>query len=340
MGCLVGSLRRYLVLAWLVVSIGMMISGCEETRIAWRCTAQPVEVPVEQLESGYRPATDYITIGEHIALVDGGVYEYKIKKGHENDPVSDATPIDKLYYPVFSKSHPLAQGEDPAKAAWFKVLVETTRYKTVGQVRLAQPEGSSLVMGPTTGVVINQIDPLTAEERRLLREGFPLLALESVTVIEEGREPKSRAAALGILLAGGLLFVGPPLLYVLWSRRNAPPPLATNASLGAPGPYVPAGPARYSGAPPASPSGPPPPSAAWPAAPGGSLPPTYGSAPPGGSASLPPGSARFAPGARVCVTRNDASHYGSVLKAQQGQVYVELDDGRKVWVAQQLVTLA
>ena len=39
-------------------------------------------------------------------------------------------------------------------------------------------------------------------------------------------------------------------------------------------------------------------------------------------------------------TRNESSHYGSVLKTQQRQVYVDLDDGRKVWVAEELVTLA
>jgi hypothetical protein len=219
MGCMVGSLRRYLILIWLATSILTIVSGWEETRIAWRCSAQPEDVDVGQLEKGFRPASDYITLGEHIALVDGGVYGYTITKGHENDALQDSTRIDKLYYPVFSTNHPLAQGEDPAKAAWFKVLVETTRYKTVGQVRAAQPEGSSLVMGAISGVIINQIDPLNEDERRLLQARFPLLSLDAVTVLEEGRAPKSRAGALGLLVLGALLFVLPPLGYRIWSRN-------------------------------------------------------------------------------------------------------------------------
>lgn len=343
MGCLFGSVKRYLALLWLLLSIGLLINGCQETRIAWRCTAAPVEVNVEQLEKGISPGSDYLTLGPHVALVDGGVYEYLVQKGHEKDPVTDSTPITKLYYPAFSKNHPLAQGEDPAKAAWYKVLIATTRYKTVGSVRRAQPEGTSLDMPPITGVVINTIDPLTQEERRLLQEGFPLLSLDAVTVLEENRVPLSRSGALGTLLGGLLLFLAPPIGYALLEARKrslAPAPVMPLPA-GAPLPslapaHLAAGLAPAYG-PPASrqPSAPPPPvSAGWPVAAGSVPPPHAGSVPPG------PASARFTPGARVCITRNGVSYFGSVLKAQQGQVYVELDDGRKVWVGQELVTFA
>jgi len=116
------------------------------------------------------------------------------------------------------------------------------------------------------------------------------------------------------LLFGGLLLLLPPLGYLLWSMRDRPRPMSPLAPF--PGPPTP------------------------PAA-SASVPPPYGgSLPPSGPGSMPPASARFAPGTRVCVTRNDASHFGRVLKTQQGQAYVELDDGRKVWVAEELLTLA
>ena len=141
MGCMVGSLRRYLILIWLATSIVTIVSGWEETRIAWRCSAQPEDVDVGQLEKGFRPASDYITLGEHIALVDGGVYGYTIRKGHENDALQDSTRIDKLYYPVFSTNHPLAQGEDPARPpgsrSWSKPLVTRPWVKCVRRNRRA-----------------------------------------------------------------------------------------------------------------------------------------------------------------------------------------------------------
>ena len=342
MGCLFGSAKRYIFFIWLILSVGLLVSGCDETRIAWRCTAEPVAVEVEQLEKGINPGSDYLTLGSHVALVDGGVYEYTIKKGHESDPVTDSTPITKLYYPAFSKNHPLAQGEDPAKAAWYKVLIETKRYKTVGEVKQAQPEGKSLAMPPITGVVINTIDPLSQEERRLLQEGFPLLSLDAVTVLEEGRAPMSRVGALGLLMAGILVLLAPPIGYAIIEVRKRslapapvmPPPAGAPLPSMAPAYLAPAQAAPYAPASPPQPSQPPPPasSAGWPVA-AGSVPPPYGG-------SMPPASARFTPGARVCVTRGGVSYFGSVLKAQQGQVYVDLDDGRKVWVGQELVTFA
>lgn len=342
MGCLLlGSPKRFLVFIWFCLSLGLLINGCEETRIAWRCTAAPVEVDVEQLEKGISPGSDYLTLGPHIGVVEGGVYEYKVKKGHEKDPVTDSTPITKVYYPVFSKNHPLAQGEDPAKAAWFKVLIETDRYKTVGEMKRAQPEGTPLAMPPITGVVINVIDPLDQEERRLLQEGFPLLSLDAVTVLEEGRTPMSRVGALGVLIAGLLVLLAPPIGYAVYEVRkrsqSSAPAMPSPASVPlpsiAPAHLAPGGQAPYGARPSPQPSQQPPPvSAGWPVA-AGSIPPPY-------SGSLPPASRGFTPGARVCITRNGVSYFGSVLKAQQGQVYVDLDDGRKVWVGQELVTFA
>lgn len=344
MGCLLGSAKRYFILFWLIASIGLLVNGCQETRIAWRCTPAPIAVEVEQLERGISPGSDYLTLGPHIGLVDGGVYEYTVKKGHEKDPVTDSTPITKLYYPAFSKNHPLAQGEDPAKAAWYKVLIATERYKTVGAVKAAQPEGTSLAMPPITGVVINTIDPLSQEERRLLQEGFPLLSLDAVTVLEEGRAPMSRAGALGILIAGFLVLLAPPIGYALYEvRKRSLTPAPAMPAAGpmplpsmAPAHLAPAGyaPPNPYGAGQSSPPSvqPPPVSAGWPVA-AGSVPPPY-------AGSMPPASARFTPGARVCITRSGVSYFGSVLKAQQGQVYVDLDDGRKVWVAQEVVTFA
>jgi len=339
MGCLFGSAKRYLIFFWFIASIGLMVSGCEETRIAWRCTANPVAVQIEQLEQGLAPGSDYISLDAHVGLIDAGVFEYWLKKGEKKtDPVTDATKINKLYYPAFSKHHPLAQGEDPAKAGWYKVLIVTDRYKTVRDVRKAQPEGSSLEMPPITGVVINTIDPLDDEERQLLREGFPLLSLDTVTILEEGRVPKSRASALSTLILGLLLLLLPPIGYVLHEARKrgaeqapgayTPPPSMAPAHLAQ------SIPAPAYGPPTAQPSvRPPPASSGWPVA-SGSLPPS------GSPGSLAPASARFSAGARVCVTRNSQAYFGSVLKTQQGQVYVDLDDGRKVWVAQELVSFA
>ena len=52
MGCLFGSANRYIFFIWLLLSIGLLVSGCEETRIAWRCTSAPVAVEVEEIERG------------------------------------------------------------------------------------------------------------------------------------------------------------------------------------------------------------------------------------------------------------------------------------------------
>lgn len=313
MGCLVGPFRNFLIFMWLCVSLGVLISGCNETRLAWHCTATPEAVPVKTLEDGYRPGTDYLTLGRHLALVQAGVFAYN--RGKHDPPITDAekasptTPITAFYYPVFSLQHPLAQGQDEKTAAWYKVLVKTHRYKTLGEVFADfGAHKNAIDVASLTGVVINDIDPLTDDEVKLLRDGFPMLSPEAVLVVEEGREPMSRGLAL-LQLVAGMFMLGTPLGLFIAKRTGA------KASVAAP---LGAAPPPYTGAPfpYASPSAPPP-ASAYP-------PPVSG---------YPPASVRsWAAGERVVVKRPNSMHPGAVVKTQDDQVYVALDDGRKVWV--------
>jgi hypothetical protein len=296
---------------WLGLSLGLLISGCNETRLAWHCTAIPEAVQVKTLEDGYRPGTDYLSLGRHLALVQSGVFAYTRGK-HEPaiadpDKMSPSTPITAFYYPVFSLQHPLAQGQDEKTASWYKIVIKTHRYKTLGEV-LVGARGRKLAIDvpSLTGVVINDIEPLTDDEVKLLRDGFPMLSPEAVLVVEEGREPMSRGLALLQLMAGVLL-LGAPIGLSIAKRTGAKDSLAASVATpytGAPSPY-------------ASPSVPPPASA-------------YPSSVSGYPAQASGGS--WAPGERVVVKRPNSMHPGAVLKTQDDQVYVALDDGRKVWV--------
>jgi hypothetical protein len=342
MGCLVGPLRNFLLVIWLLASFGMLVSGCNETRLAWHCTETPEAVQVKTLEDGYRPGTDYLTLGRHLALVQAGVFAYN--RGKHDPPITDAekasptTPITAFYYPVFSFQHPLAQGQDEKTAAWYKVLIKTHRYKTLGEVFADfGAHKNAIDVASLTGVVINYIDPLTTDEVKLLRDGFPMLSPEAVLVVEEGREPMSRGLAL-LQLVGGMFMLGTPLGLFVAKRTGA------KDSVTAP---VGAGPPPFTGAPlPHAPSVPPaasaypPPAGAYPPRTASAYPPPAGAYPPASgypSASGYPGSTgatkiSWAPGERVVVKRPNSMHPGAVVRTQDDQVYVALDDGRKVWV--------
>lgn len=306
MGCLVAKLR------WLlfILGLGLTLLARDETRLAWRCAAVPEPVSLEALERGERPANEHVRIGPHLAILDGGAFHYLLPKGKKKEdvPLTDETEIHTLFYPVVSAQHPLARGADPRQQA-YAVLIKSGDYGTLGEVRQLIGDTGFLRQQELTGVIINVIEPLSEEDKGLLRESFPQVDVASVVVIHAHRQPMSRTRALAYLLAAVALVFGTAgsWLYGLVRTRRDDAALKARPSLAPIG----SAPSPYS-RPPALLSTPLQPS----------------SRPESGA----PPSHAFAAGDRVRVKRTGGAVFGSVAKVQPGQLYVELDSGPRVWV--------
>lgn len=199
--------------------------GYQEYKVSEGTSQEPVPVSLAKLEHGIDPANNHIEIGEHMAVWDALIYEYEQTF---KDPTGDLpqTKVNFVYYPIVSGSHSLAQKIDELNkrnpesitqeeideltSEKFKVLVRTSRFKTVGQV----PQGGLEKHDKVKGLVVNEISSLGREERRLLKDSFPTLDVKDVLILQEGREPAGPVKSFGLMGGGGvLILVGLGLMF-------------------------------------------------------------------------------------------------------------------------------
>ncbi len=107
----------------------------------------------------------------------------------------------------------------------FAVLVKTKRFNTVGDIPREMDFAQEV-----RGMVVNEVDPLSADEKHLLSQGFPGTDFSKVLILEENREPASPGKYLGFFGGGiALLLLGVGLLVgrKLVSRKPQVMPPAT-----------------------------------------------------------------------------------------------------------------
>ena len=180
--------------------------GIQEFRLSSGTSVEPASVSLAELESGTEPGNGHVLIGEHVADFAGCVYEYKEK----NNKVTHA------YYPVISQEHAFFEElnelyekypniDDAPESEYpgiddFRVLVKTKRFKTIQSI----PEGLQ-PMDSLQGLVINLVESVSGEEKKLIKSSFPKLNFEKVLIVEDNRKPLSTTVSMGMIGGGGLL---------------------------------------------------------------------------------------------------------------------------------------
>ena len=157
------------------------------------------------------------------------VYSYEAEKGGALLPPNSAK-VDYCYFPVLSPAHPavaeLSQLDEEygglenvppqalPKINNLAVLVKTEKYKTIGALPDTHLSSGSSVQG----LVINEVDSLKKEEKKLVQQGFPTLNLDEVLIVEQGRKPAPLGKSMGMILGGGLAIAGG--VFVMFKRRR------------------------------------------------------------------------------------------------------------------------
>lgn len=211
-----------------LIGLGGVLSfiGYQEYKVSEGTSKEPVPVSLVKLEFGVEPLNNHIEIGEHSAIYDALIYEYEERF---SDPTGDdpGTKVNFVYYPIVSRSHPLAQKlealskRDPDSITdaeydaigkeQFKVIVRTGRYNKVGDL----PPAGVAPQEKIKGMVVNQISSIGWEEQRLLKQSFPNLDFKNLLILQENRKPSSPTASFGMMGGGGaLVLVGLGLMFV------------------------------------------------------------------------------------------------------------------------------
>jgi hypothetical protein len=188
--------------------------GYQEYTVSSGASEIPVHCELRDLETGSELPDNHLEIGEHWAI-----FSTWVGSGEYN---SDQ--LDYIYYPIVSEESPYNQAWDNLLARYgdneipeseypslksLAVLVKTKKYKREGAI----PQEWEKV-GSVTGLVINDIESLGPEEKRLLLQSYPELSLQNVLILEEDREPKSVITAVGTILLGGVLIVAGSGVFV------------------------------------------------------------------------------------------------------------------------------
>jgi hypothetical protein len=224
-------MRSRLLIGVIVLGGVLLYFGFQEFRVSADSSAEPVAVSLADLEKGNPPPNNHIRIGPHVRLYGGSVCEYEQSKYSTAKPGPD-TKVNHVYYPALSDEHPfLAKLASVGKLyggidripddkvppiEGLAVLVKTKRFKTIGAIPEQADASDSL-----KGLIINRIESLKADEKRLLSEGFPNVDFSKVLILEEDREPSSSAKFMGFLGGGAILaLAGLAGLVLPWLRNR------------------------------------------------------------------------------------------------------------------------
>ena len=224
--------------AWRIILIAAVLGGIliwfgwQEYVLGKGATTEAQETDLAALEKGAALTNPHVKFGEHICIFNKSLV-YSYEKDLENQKsATPASEVNHAYYPIVSTSHKFSKeylammakygsiGKTPEKERpnlpnTFTVLVKTRAYKTVGDL----PDGVAKHAN-VQGLVINEIEGLDSDERRLIRGRFPKLDLDKVLILERGREPSSPTMAIAFIGAGGAIIVLGIGLVVWLSRRG------------------------------------------------------------------------------------------------------------------------
>ncbi|MDJ0847963.1 MAG: hypothetical protein QNK04_06290 [Myxococcota bacterium] len=199
----------------LIILAGIVVGviGHDEYKLRALASDEPVPVELSDLEAGQPLPDIHITLGHHWKVWDELIYSIRLEEGEEE---TRQTRVSYAFYPLVSEGHPHSQAFNhvPAGyASWaevppdefpvlrdFAVLVRTTRFERVGDL---PSSGQWTQADGLTGMVVNEIKSLDADERALLRSSYKGLDPHAVLIFEEGRKPRSMAYCMGMMAAGG-----------------------------------------------------------------------------------------------------------------------------------------
>jgi len=204
------------VLIMIVIGGCVIFAGVQEYRVGKDSSADPVDVPLADLEGGKALPDNHIRIGEHHRIYATSVYEYE----YEDDDAREK-PSSKVKWTYYPEDKYDSLKKVPRGAKWpalksFAVLVKTERFATIGDI----PRKRKFIKS-VQGLVINRIETLGDDEKRLIRSEFPKIDFDKIFVLEQDRKPETAATSIGMMVAGGAVAVIPLGVLVLLRIRRS-----------------------------------------------------------------------------------------------------------------------
>ena len=210
--------------------------GWQEYELAQGATEEPIPVSLSEIEAGQVPSNPHLALGEHWRMYQELVYSYRTDDDTELEEQGPETKLDYSYYPILSVDNPFFREVATLEKLYgsvdaipddqypqridFRVLVRSDEFDTVEQL----PEPAWTVADGVQGMLVNKVRSLSAEERQLVGEGFPNVDLDSLLILEEGRQPSSVGTSFAFMGGGAVLALAPIVGFAIRgkSRKEEP----------------------------------------------------------------------------------------------------------------------
>jgi len=210
--------------------ISIVIGGCLiwygvlEYQVGSEASVDPVNVELADLEAGSPLPDNHIKIGLHHCMYHLSVYDYDYDG--DDETMRSSSELNWVWSPLISDKHPYVLKmkalinkhgglkKIPKSADWpvlkdFVVLLKSDYYETAGDV-----PGGRKPYKSVSGLVMNRIESIGDEEKRLIRSQFPKIDFDKILILEHNRTPTSVVASISFIAVGGLMALLPLVVFV------------------------------------------------------------------------------------------------------------------------------
>ena len=189
----------------LIVCIGLAVNGIRESMLGSVVNEQPKALTCWELEQAGYGDNAHITLSDFF-LVDHG-YVYEAPAGTPNGANYGYSkvwvPLVSLHSDWYNEYFNLIDEDgylidDPPPLTDVRVILRTEKAYTEDDVfRLGERE-------TLTGIIVNEIDSIGDEERRLLEETYPYIEFRNCFILDHER-PMPNTGNAGLMIGGGVI---------------------------------------------------------------------------------------------------------------------------------------
>ncbi|MBY0310437.1 MAG: hypothetical protein K2W85_00050 [Phycisphaerales bacterium] len=182
----------------LVLGSVLFFIGLQDWRLAVKAKDQPQQISAAQLELAGPGDNAHIVLNRVVLCEWSFVYEASRRASHQ-DWRWVWVPAVSLDSPYAHQLQSLPPGVEPPPPPSVRIIIKSSKAKSEADVH-------QLAMNDTLeGMVVNEIESLGSEEKKLLSESYPGIDFSRCWIVQVDRRPVGSGQVLGFMGGGGML---------------------------------------------------------------------------------------------------------------------------------------
>jgi hypothetical protein len=187
-----------------ILGVGAMLAwmGFEEFKLGRVASSEPQLITVAELESHGPGDNAHVELADFLLSEQAFVYESREGSSTWTKIWIPALPLGGEHHQqllLLVDNQGMFTTDDLPLPKSIGVIVKSSKIKNEKQLE-------TLAAADTlTGLIVNEIDSLGSEERRLLAQSYPGIDLGNVYILEHGRKPAGAGKIFGFMGSGALL---------------------------------------------------------------------------------------------------------------------------------------